>query len=708
MNFIKFALLFVLTVTLQFTTNAQDWVSYQSEQKINDLVDTGTELLMATDVGLVVMNKSTLEKTIFNKWNSNLPSNHIQSITRGANGATWIGTYDVSLARFDGTDFQDIMIPEGDFNPNVFELYDVEVAPNGDLWVGTNKGIFQKEGQTWNQYEEEEVGDFLFEVWDIEINDAGEVFMATNNVHKFANGVWTNILEGTNLNNYLDADLFFSSTGDLYDVGGLDKIGRFDGTTWQEYDNTGLNGSQITGLTEDTDGNMYFNTQNDGIFKLENDVWVAQVDAQATAFDNKTDYFYIDADNNRWMSNNIHLTVSDNGTIQSTLISEYTIESNHIDNLHKGDNGSMYFMTGYNDNISVVDMDGNWSFLPLPSSLMPFEQINDMLFRADNDIWLATDNGFYHYDGNDWIQNESEACRSITTDSQGKIYVRATTKIYMIDNGVFTEYNTDNSAMTTFILSGHGIDANDNLWLSSFSWEGDNVIQKVSSDGTWTTYNGIEYAAIDRPVGDFHFDVNGNVWVPADVVGAIKFDGTDWTNPYEGNISEVEDYSAFSIESDATGKMYFSYEYGVTTWEDGVWGDFIIEDLPTNNTGHDTNIKFDDEGNLWFASIGNGVFVHTSKTSTSIDSDIEIITDFSIYPNPAADHTILDFSTPEKSNVSISIYNNIGQLLSNRDLGQLAEGEYQETISLKHLPKGAYFIKLQINDKYSTKTMIIR
>ena len=50
------SLFFLTAMIFSYATNAQDWVSYQSPQQINDLVDNGSELIMATDAGLVVMN----------------------------------------------------------------------------------------------------------------------------------------------------------------------------------------------------------------------------------------------------------------------------------------------------------------------------------------------------------------------------------------------------------------------------------------------------------------------------------------------------------------------------------------------------------------------------------------------------------------------------------------------------------------------------
>ena len=607
MNLFRISFLLVLSVLFQVSTEAQDWVSYQSQGQINDLVDTGTELLMATNVGLVVMNKSTLEKTIFTTENSNLTSNHIESIVQSGNGNTWIGTYDLALMRFDGTDFQDLTIPQGDINPNTIELYDFEIAPNGDFWVGSSQGVFHRQGTNWSQYDEAEFGPFSFAIWDIEINNAGEVFIGDFFIHKFSNGVWSNISETTNLSSYLHAELFLSNSGDLYYIGDLDKIGRFDGVQWQEYD-VDLNGSQIKGITEDANGEVYFQTLYDGLFKIINNTWTAVTDPQATAVNNKISYFYIDSDNKRWLNSNIHLSVNDNGNIQSTLITETTLETNNVSDIHKGANGHLYFTTASQNNFSVLAPDGTWSFLPYPDTFMEFEFKNDFLYLADNDIWIATNSGLHHYNGSQWSLNPLGSCSKLAMNGQGKMYVLTWDRVYIMENGiVIDEYNSNNSSLTTNILTCIGIDATDNLWIGSFTWASDNAIQKVSPDGTWTTYNGTDHPAIDHPTGDFHFDVNGNVWIPANNVGVIKFDGTTWTNPVQANISNLSNYNVNSIESDATGKVYFAHYDGVTTLFNGVWEELFIPDF-SSNSSNDAIIQFDDANTLWWASSGNGVF----------------------------------------------------------------------------------------------------
>lgn len=710
MKFLKFAFFFALTVLFQGLSHAQEWVSYQSQQQVNKLVDTGTELHMATDAGLVVMNKSTLEKSFFNKSNTSLSNNHIQTIAESPDGNTWIGTYDVIIMRFDGTGFQEEIIPEGIDNPITIELYDIEFAPNGDLWLGTSEAVFHRQGQTWTRYDEDDLGPNFFKAWNIEINNDGEVFMASFDVYKFENGAWTNLTETADIHGYLDANLFFNSSGDLFFAGDLDVIGRFNGLEWETYEH-GLNGSHVKGFTEDTNGNLYFHSLYDGLFKLEDNTWIEYVDAQTEAFDNNTSLFYIDEQNNRWLNSNIYLSVNTNGNIQSTLITPHTIESNSIKKVHQGNDGQLYFISTFNNKkISTLDSDGNWSFLESPTFLMPFENLTDILVIDNQDIWLASLNGLYHYNGAEWTSIDNvDGVSSLTVDTQGRIYARTNSKIYILENGTVSEYNTDNSSLSDLIISGIGIDQNNDLWIASFDWGGASLIQKVSSDGnTWTSYTDTEYPVIDQPRGDFHFDVNGNIWIPLSGVKALKFDGETWTQGFDGSTSQVANSKVYSIESDAEGKVYFSHQYGVTTLLDGEWENLLIADVPNANTSHGSDIEFDDEGTLWWASSREGVFSYTPESTTSVDSDFETITPFAIYPNPARQYSTLDFTTNKNATVKALIYNNLGQLQSNLDFGQLPAGSFKETIDVAHLPKGFYIVQLQINDTTSTKTLIIQ
>lgn len=712
MKILKLSCCIAFTFFIYHSVHAQSWASYQSQQQVNGLVDTGDELFLATDAGLIVMNKATLEKTIFNKANSNLRNNHIQTIAKGPDGNTWVGTYDVVLYRFDGTGFYDITIPEADaLNQNTV-LYDLEIAPNGDLWLGTSDGILHRQGQNWLHYDDE-VGVFFSAAWDIEINNEGEVFVASHQIFKYADGVWSNISEGTPLFAYSDrAEIFLSNSGSLFFAGDNTKVGRYDGENWQVF-NTGapthfdatIHGHEVIGFAEDGEGAIYLNAQSNGVFKLEDGAWSQQADVQTEAFNNRTSFFYIDDQNNRWLNNGIYLSVNRNGSIQSTRISEYGIENNKVQKIQKGDNGYMCFITStYSDSIAVLAPDGNWSSFAMPVNSVLWEgHRGDILYQDENDIWIASFEGLYHYNGNEWQFYSMLFCTSIVTDAQGKAFVRAFNGIYIVEDGGISVYNTSNSPIANGLISGHGVDASGNLWIASAN---EGVIQKVSPNGAWATFTGADHPAIRRPAGDFHFDRDGNVWVPDDVAGAIKFDGETWTNPIVENSSEITNLSVYSIESDEAGKVYFSHEFGITTLFENEWENLVIEEVPFNDS-YSSSIKLDDNGTLWWGSGHYGVFAYSPETPSAVFSNTEISTGLSVYPNPADDYFVLDFRVEVTAVVSARIYNTAGQMVLSKALGQFPAGAFQQTIDLEGLPKGIYSIQLKANESFSSKRLVI-
>lgn len=715
-NMLKYTFYFALITFFQVNSAAQDWISFQSQGQVNDLVDTGDELFLATDVGLVVMNKTTLEKTIFDKNNADLSFNHVQTITKSASGDIWIGTYDGMLQRFDTIElkFKDKVFPEGDLNPNTFKLYDIEIAENGDFWFGTSEGAFRFQNNNWEQFAANEFGNPSADIWDIEILEDQSILFAENYIHELKNDSWTKISETVEHFNYLDAEIFVSSTGTIFFAGDLDKISSFDGSNWQIYPiddfDSNLPGWQIIGFTEDTNGNIYLYTSNDGIYKLEGDNWVKVDNQQTEETEDSTAYFYIDEEGNEWLNTNIQLSVNTNGNIQNTSIANHTLDYNNIIDLKKDENGNIYFLTFSDANISVVDENGNWSYIALPADLSASNFINQLFVINEDQMYLSSNTGFYAFDGSTWIFNNIGYCTSFTKDADGKIYILGADNIFILENNSLTELS-ENSSFASETISVIGIDKENNLWLASYS---ESEIYQRLADGTWITYSKEEFPAIDQPNGSFHFTENGDVWITHDYFGAMKFDGQTWVNPFDVNndgvfdfVGEVESYTAHSIESDADGKVYFSHFTGVTTFQNGEWENLLIPDVETNSS-YFTKIVFNNKGTLWWGSAQYGVYAYETASFPTNFTEIIIDNKLDVYPNPAQNIVNIEFENLENSAVYINVFNKLGQLQLSENLGNFSVGKFQKTIELSDLPNGFYTLQVIANNKASTKKLIVQ
>jgi len=117
--------------------------------------------------------------------------------------------------------------------------------------------------------------------------------------------------------------------------------------------------------------------------------------------------------------------------------------------------------------------------------------------------------------------------------------------------------------------------------------------------------------------------------------------------------------------------------------------------------------------NVWVSEglIGNGVAMFDAPYSTYTGGTENIFSrkeGFSVYPNPCKSNIIIDFELQKASNVTIAIYNLIGQevgMITNQDY---SSGKHELKCSVNLLP-GSYLCSYKTDDFLTTqKLMVIR
>ena len=94
----------------------------------------------------------------------------------------------------------------------------------------------------------------------------------------------------------------------------------------------------------------------------------------------------------------------------------------------------------------------------------------------------------------------------------------------------------------------------------------------------------------------------------------------------------------------------------------------------------------------------------------SVENEESIPTEFTLeqnYPNPFNPTTTISFSIPVEGNVSLKIYNLIGQEIAVLVNENLSEGNYLFNWNGENQPSGIYFYKLQAGSFVDTKKMIL-
>ncbi len=154
----------------------------------------------------------------------------------------------------------------------------------------------------------------------------------------------------------------------------------------------------------------------------------------------------------------------------------------------------------------------------------------------------------------------------------------------------------------------------------------------------------------------------------------------------------------------------------------------IVNDFPQQhfNISGDTvyNLKWSEYFNentpyLWTVSVSDGISNVASQDTflfiIGIPTDItlgnpEVPGNFVLsqnYPNPFNPETIIKFGIPTETNVQLSIYNALGEMIKVLLNEMKIAGNYEIPFNASSLPSGIYFYRLQAGNYIETKKMVL-
>jgi sugar lactone lactonase YvrE len=251
-----------------------EWINYTSVSNAISTVIEGDNVWIGTNGGLVKFNKTTGERTFFNKNNSGLPSNYVTSLAIDSSGNKWIGTYG-GLAKFDGTTWT--VYTQSNSGLPSDTVNSIAIDNSGNKWIGTYGGGLAKfDGTTWTVYNTSNSG-LPFNVASIAIDGSGNKWIGTG--------------------------------------GGLAK---FDGTTWTVYttSNSGLPFNYVTSIAIDGSGNKWIGTGG-GLAKFDGTTWTVYTTSNSDLPENDVTSIVIDGSGNKWIGTDGGLAVYKEGGVTS-------------------------------------------------------------------------------------------------------------------------------------------------------------------------------------------------------------------------------------------------------------------------------------------------------------------------------------------------------------------------------------------------------
>jgi exosome complex RNA-binding protein Rrp42 (RNase PH superfamily) len=107
-----------------------------------------------------------------------------------------------------------------------------------------------------------------------------------------------------------------------------------------------------------------------------------------------------------------------------------------------------------------------------------------------------------------------------------------------------------------------------------------------------------------------------------------------------------------------------------------------------------------------YAALASGGALVQLPVVTSVEEQNQIGA-FNLYPNPATSRVNISLDILSDSEVSVSIYNIIGSLVKNENLGRLTNGIQNKSIDVTDLSEGVYLMKVTANNSQITQKVLI-
>ena len=288
------------------------------------------------------------------------------------------------------------------------------------------------------------------------------------------------------------------------------------------------------------------------------------------------------------------------------------------------------------------------------------QQVNDLYIEPGGALIKAADDGVFKStdDGFTWTKlNENqnlEAVTCVVEDGGGNIYAGTVSGMYELPakGTKWNEVSSDSISKITF---------------NKLLFDNDNIFAATSK-------------------GVLIYNVFYNNWSQSNTGMKMQW--------------------VYDITRDAKGDFYASTPSGIYHSNDNckTWSAVDMGDAPVSVSC----VAFDPEGNLYFGATTGGIY--TSKESlTGIGRPERVDFSLKAFPNPFVSHFRISYTIPEsygKSEVTVSLLNELGQKIRVLESGSRLPGTYQLSLQGAGLAPGVYFLRLKVGNVSSERKII--
>jgi hypothetical protein len=279
----------------------------------------------------------------------------------------------------------------------------------------------------------------------------------------------------------------------------------------------------------------------------------------------------------------------------------------------------------------------------------------------------------------------------MTVDAQGNIY---------ITNYDGVHKSSDNGSHWTHIggvSNARGLAFNSSGDLFLASWGG-GAWRLLNGDTLWLNITSSLYPYIDC------LFIGSN-----DYIYAAKNRSTDNGNTWTSMTIPVNNISSFAENS--LGHLFIgTYNFGNGVWRSTDYGD-TWEEMNNGLTIMDVrSVAIDSNDYLYAGTNGESLFKTTTSTLTNIINSKIQPSSFGLeqnYPNPFNPTTTIKFDLPKATEVSLKVFNVLGEEVTTLVSDRLSTGLYSYEWDASNLASGVYLYRLRAGDYVETRKMVL-
>ena len=396
---------------------------------------------VATDSGLVRYNGKSFQAVTPNRNNQ-----YLETMAFDNQGILWCITGN-GISRWDGKTWQDFNDVSLTHNSN--SMNSIVIDKNDDVWCGNNNGIIRFDGQSWQNYvTTDSLDDNVIRA--VFIDRGGNAWFGTDYGITCYNGkTWQTFTQADGLPETMEPTSFFEDKeGNIWVGASWGQVCCYSGKTWHTFNIAGINNDdqtsqafngfsgQIDPLAQDKQGNIWFGTTNYAIcyngkswqnFDLRIDL--QQMNVEVTGIT-------IDKHGNVWVSTINNGALRYDGKSWQVFRTKDGLISNEISQVFQDSQGRLWF-ADQNSGIELYD-GRQWTSFATEN----IGNVGSIAEDGKGNIWCASDQGVFEYDGNKW--NQKTSTEGLPSGSIYSIQADEKNNLWLFTDGGLTRYDGKN------------------------------------------------------------------------------------------------------------------------------------------------------------------------------------------------------------------------------------------------------------------------